>query len=325
MEGYTTATTSYETFCMLRGWKPWPATIEPITEWAAQRIFGGSSPKQGQVKPDTVASYLSGLRSYHVDHHWPVTVFEDLRLARILQGGRSLFPKVKKDRFPITKEILERITATVPITEDDFNIDAAFKIAWAGFLRLGEITYSPADLKKSSFINLKVTRSDVRFAENDQYAVLRLKRSKTDVKHTGVQIILSATGELTCPVAALRRLFNHVKRPASAPLFMLSNAAFSRVSVISILKSRLAQAGLSETGFSGHSFRNGAAQHASDQGMLDSQIQKLGRWTSNSFQLYFETSSETLFNLNLTFQTGRPLAIPRVVGKPRKTPAPAFP
>ena len=61
--------------------EPWPATIEPITEWVAQRIFGGSSPKQGQVQPDTVASYLSGLRSYHIDHHWPVTVFEDLRLA----------------------------------------------------------------------------------------------------------------------------------------------------------------------------------------------------------------------------------------------------
>ncbi len=119
-EGYSTATTSYETFCLLRGFQPWPATIEPITEWVLQRIFGGGSPKQGQVQPDTVASYLSGLRSYHIDRHLPVTVFEDLRLARILQGGR------KKDRFPITKEILERITATVPITEDDFNIDAAF-------------------------------------------------------------------------------------------------------------------------------------------------------------------------------------------------------
>lgn len=87
---------------MLRGYKPWPATIEPVIEWAAQRIFGGGSPKQGQVQPDTVASYLSGLRSYQINHHWPVTVFEDLRLARILQGGRSLFPEVKKVRFLIT-------------------------------------------------------------------------------------------------------------------------------------------------------------------------------------------------------------------------------
>lgn len=174
-----------------------------------------------------------------MDHYWTITVFEDLRLARILQGRRSLFPKVKKDRFPITKEIPEWITSKLPITNDYFNIDAAFKIAWAGFLRLGEITYSPSDLKKASFTDLKVTQSDVRFAENDQYAVFRLKRSKTDLKHTGMQIILSATGEATCPVAALCRLFDHVKKLASAPLFMLSNAAFSYVSLVSIFWSHV--------------------------------------------------------------------------------------
>ena len=105
---------------------------------------------------------------------------------------------------------------------------------------------------------------------------------------------------------------------------MLSNGAFNQVSVIPILKSCLTQAGLFETGFSGHSFRNGVAQHASNQEILDSQIQKLGRWTSNSFQIYFKTSLEALFNLNLRFQTGRPLAILRGAGKPRKTPAPAL-
>ena len=58
---------------------------------------------------------------------------------------------------------------------------------------------------------------------------------------------------------------------------MLFNGAFNQVSVIPTLKSRLTQAGLSETGFSGYSFRKRAKQHASDQEMLDSQIQKLGR------------------------------------------------
>ena len=52
-EGYTTATRFYETFCMLRGYKARPATTEPVTEWAAQHIFGGGSPKQDQVQPDT--------------------------------------------------------------------------------------------------------------------------------------------------------------------------------------------------------------------------------------------------------------------------------
>lgn len=46
-EGYTTITRLYKTFCLLKGYKPWPDTIEPVTKWAAQRIFGGGSQKQG--------------------------------------------------------------------------------------------------------------------------------------------------------------------------------------------------------------------------------------------------------------------------------------
>ena len=53
---------------------------------------------------------------------------------------------------------------------------------------------------------------------------------------------------------------------------MLSNAAFTRVSIVSILKSQLAEDSFSKPGFSSHSFRKKAAQYASDQGILDSQI-----------------------------------------------------
>lgn len=37
--------------------------------------------------------------------------------------------------------------------------------------------------------------------------MLRLKQSKIDTKHTGVEIILAATGEKTCLVAALTWLY----------------------------------------------------------------------------------------------------------------------
>ena len=40
---------------------------------------------------------------------------------------------------------------------------------------------------------------------------------------------------------------------------------------------RALKIGIQDSGYSGHSFRRGAAQHASDMGMLDSEIQTLGR------------------------------------------------
>ena len=70
-------------------------------------------------------------------------------------------------------------------------------------------------------------------------------------------------------------------------------------------------AGLFEVNYSGRSFPKGVTQHEVDHGMLDESIQKLGRWTSNAFKLYFTTTLETLFNLNLSFQKGMPLTIPR--------------
>ncbi len=49
--------------------------------------------------------------------------------------------------------------------------------------------------------------------------------------------------------------------------------------------------------------------------MLNESILRLGRWTSNIFKLYFTTTLETLFNLNLSFQKGMSLAVPRATVK----------
>lgn len=227
-----------------------------------------------------------------------------------------MFPRVKSKRLPVIKDILKKITLSPKTLIEDYNIDAAFKIAWEGFLRLSEITYTSAELRKATFVDTHATKSDIYFAEDDQYAVLRLKRSKTDIKHSGVQIILAATGEDTCLVASLRRLFQVDPQPANAPLFCLGSGCFSRQGVVAVLKKRLVRARIKETGFPGHSFQKGAAQFAADQGMLDESIQWLGRWTSNAFQLYFQTLPATFYNLNLHFQKGVPLAVPRAKVEP---------
>ncbi len=97
-------------------------------------------------------------------------------------------------------------------------------------------------------------------------------------------------------------------RSPNAPLFRLQFSVFPRQAVVNILKQHIAAAGLSEADYSGHSFRK-AAQHIAEHGMLDESIQKLGCWTSNAFKLYFTTTPETLFDLNLSFQKGILLAV----------------
>ena len=117
-----------------------------LEEWTATRIFGSTLLKQGQIKPDAVLRYL-----------------------------KRLFTSKKRNRLPITKEILEKITEEELLSITDLNVDTAFKVAWAGFMRMGELTYTAAEAKKATFAETGLTRSDISFAEGDQYAILRLK------------------------------------------------------------------------------------------------------------------------------------------------------
>lgn len=315
-KGYNAAIRSYETYCALIGIQvPWPAQEYTLGEWITGRLFGSTSPKQGQVKPKTAEVYLSALRSYHVDQRMPSEVFDSPWIQRIVKGGHRLFPGSKRQRLPITKEILDKVTANPSRSADDLNYNTAFKVAWAGFLRVGEFTHTLQDRHNRTFHQTGLTRSDITFAENDEHVVLRLKRSKTDVNHTGVEIILAATDSPTCPVKALRQLFDKDPQAPHAPLFSLREAPFTRKSVIDFLHRQLLAAGIPTTGYSGHSFRKGAAQHASDNGMLDEQIKTLGRWSSNAFQLYFQSSTPTLYALNKRFQTGRAPAIALTTGR----------
>lgn len=302
-QGYQSAISSFTLFCAFKGIKPWPATEFVLAEWITGRIRGSNMPKQDQIKPNTVQSYLSALKSYHIDHNLPSHAFSSPRIDRILSGARFLYPP--------TKDILRKITSITPNSIEELNIDTAFKVAWAGFLWMGEFTYTNAEFQTRTFVDTKLTRSDITFSDEDQHAILRLKRSKTDLNHTGVEIILAATHDTTCPVTALRTLFTRDPQSHTAPLFRLTgrSTAFSRKPVLDILQSRLRQFNITTSkSYTGHSFRKGAAQHASDNGMLEQHIQKLGRWTSRAFQLYFETSVSSLYTLSMRFQTGRALS-----------------
>ena len=172
---------------------------------------------------------------------------------------------------------------------------------------MGEFTYTKTELaNRKVFIATKLTQSDITFSQDDQHIILRLKKSKTDIKHTGIKIIIAATNNSTCSVTALRELFILEPQSRNVPLFTLANGAmFARNPIIEILCQRLESKCILYQAYSGHSLRKRAAQHALDNTIFDEHIQKLGRWLSQTFQLYFQTSTASLYSLNLCFQTGR--------------------
>ncbi len=128
-KGYAGAINSYVTFCAVQSEKLWQAQMIMLEEWASTRIFGTTLPTQGQIKLVLVLSYLSALKSYHIDSRLSLGDFDDPRMALIIKGGRRLFPSMKRNCLPITKEIPGKITEEELLSITDLNVDTIFKIA----------------------------------------------------------------------------------------------------------------------------------------------------------------------------------------------------
>lgn len=116
-------------------------------------------------------------------------------MVLIIKKEKRRFPNTKGNRLPFTKNVCQKITKDKPLLVTDLNIDIVFKVVLAGFMKIGELTYTVAKAKKATFAEINLTRSDISFTQNNQYAILRLKKSKTDKKHIGVQIILIVLGD----------------------------------------------------------------------------------------------------------------------------------
>ena len=246
---YRAARTSFEYFCRVRGQPAFPAQRLHLIEWATIRSTGSSEVHQDRVTGDTIASYFSALRSVHVDRGMPTTVFDDETLRRVLAGIKRRQPhRDLVQARPITSDILEKAftvdsdlsTLTNRQKVDVVNIVTTATVAYGGFLRSGEVTYKATDLRnKRTFKDTSLLRSDITFGDLDEHVILSLKRSKTDHDHVGVNIVIAATGSSTCPVRALRRLFEEDSQPRDAPLFRLSSGALLYHKFVAIVRSRL--------------------------------------------------------------------------------------
>ena len=113
-----------------------------------------------------------------------------------------------------------------------------------------------------------------------------LKRSKTDQFGRGVQVFMGATGDELCPVEAI---VAYARKRGVALGLPLTKARF-----VEGVKSTLSRAGVPSEGYSGHSFRIGAATTAARAGIQDSAIQAMGRWASSAFLRYIRTPRESL-------------------------------
>jgi hypothetical protein len=162
---------------------------------------------------------------------------------------------------------------------------------------MGEFTWSSWDHQSAV---QRLSRGSVQFVHNG--VLLQLPASKSDPFRKGVSIPLSPSGDSICPVAALHNLFDRYPKPASAPLFCRLCGPFDRAWALRKVSQALLFAGINPTGFTGHSFRRGAANSALKAGIARTDIMKMGRWKSDSIDRYFSVAGNNALLFSLSKQ-----------------------
>ena len=138
-----------------------------------------------------------------------------------------------------------------------------------GFMRAGEFTIKSAqDYDPSS----SLSPQDISVDQHSDPSMIcvHLKQSKTDPFRHGVNIYMGRTNTELCPVAAI--LANVAIRLSSpGPFFITKDGSLlTHTQLVAAVRQALSAAGLDTTGYSGHSFRIGAATSAARAGLEDS-------------------------------------------------------
>ena len=200
------------------------------------------------------------------------------KLALVLKSVKRLQGAMPRIRLPITFDILEKIC--YKITER---------------CRCSEFTVR----KASDFdVTVNLCISDVLFY--DDYAVLKLKESKTDPFRRGICIQLHKINHSICPFLILQkyiasRIERRIYSSSCDPLFITEfGQPLDRNYFIGKLKHVLQLVGYDSSLYNGHSFRSGGATSAGQALIEDNMIKTLGRWSSQSYCTYIKASKNTI-------------------------------
>ena len=275
--------------------------------------------RQG-LSPGTIKTYLAAVRHAQISQGSPDIRQSALPRLQLVQTGvrreHAVRGPAQTVRLPITPSILRRLHAVWvppaplgPPSFDDVMWWAAASACFFGFFRAGEITV-PSTSAFDAAVHLAWGDVSTDAASPPSKICFRLKRSKTDQFGRGVEVFVGATGDEICPVRAVSA-YAAARGNAPGPFFRMGDgSALTKARFVEAVRHALARAGVSSVGYSGHSFRIGAATTAAQAGIQDSTIQALGRWASPAFLRYIRTPRGELAAHSSVIAQARPRGSP---------------
>lgn len=274
---------SFLRFCAFFSYKPVPASSQTISRFVT---FLART-----LKPQSVRTYLAGVRLLHIELGFPNPIENCWLISSTLKGISHVKGVAPVQKLPITPDILRQI-AQVLNMRDHFQACfwAACLVAFFTFFR--KSTLVPKHCNKHD-CSRELCRKDIIF--NETGAVIRVKHTKT-LQHFDRDLLVPLPiiqGNVLCPIAAVKTMLSNVLQDPSDPLFMYSVAgqkvALTHYTFSKALSVALNQIGLNSQQYSGHSFRRGGASFAAKCGIPINIIKTQGDWKSNAVECYLST------------------------------------
>ena len=245
-----------------------------------------------KLAPSTIKSYLSAIGYVHkmkgVRDPTKAFLIDKLLTAPGRQGSIDI-------RLPISKPVLHELVSSLQQTNSSaFQrtlFSAMFLMAFYGFVHIGELA-----AKSTGAGGSVVQYNHMRFLSRHG-SIRMIKITITNFKHNTdkrpFNILLEREDSL--PMSPVQALVEYCKLRGNqqGPLFCHTDTSPITVGKFNAeLRRCLLSCGLDTSRYKGHSFRIGAACHATEKGFSDVQIRALGSWKSDEFKLYI--SSDTL-------------------------------
>ena len=273
----------------------------PMTE-NKTLVFVAWLMKRG-LKSRSINSYLSGLRMLHLTKGVKQGAVRSDLIKQVLEGRLhidSMNSRLHETprRMPVTPTLLKLLK--LELKESDLTREtkrllwAVSTLAFSGGFRVGELlarvesTYDPLytllgqDIK---VITLKIGQANVETIQ------VNIKSQKTDRVGVNCLIDVYESGGIICPVKAYNKWKDTATtRDSRKPAFRLDNGKPLTTSKFNkYLKSLLGgHIDYNKSKITGHSFRAGIASLLGNLGYSDSDIQAVGRWSSQAFQAYLK-------------------------------------
>ena len=282
---YNSGTTAFIKFCIHYRYLSSSGSILPASETTVLLFTTYLSQR---VRPSTIKVYLAAVRNLHIQCGFPSPTDKSVLIPRILRGIKRIYGTDRRPRLPITPNILLLFHRHLNIEwQDHMVLWTAMLVAFFGFLRSAELlALRTADIQSS----IQPPSSSFPIY------IITIHSSKTDPFRQGCSVRLAPSGHhLLCPARALHNLLSHLSITSDSPLFTLSSGSpLSRHTLNSAISMLASYCNLNPVSFSSHSFRIGAATTAATNGLPDSLIKTLGRWSSDAYQSYIVTPTSVL-------------------------------